>query len=195
MKRTISNKVLLRMAAQADEADVFNDAVVSNHLTNQIQKFAEIGVRDDTQEYKYTKEELLEDVKEHLWDIFSRVCDYFEEVPDGKEVEEVLSFEAETLLENLENLIHGNVGAHEDSIPGEEVGEELFEVSDELVLNLDNSDEDSEEEADEDEDDDPDEMESDEDEDEDEDEENEEDDEECECGDDECEECSSKELK
>lgn len=190
MKRTISNKVLLRMAAQADEADVFNDAVVSNHLTNQIQKFAEIGVRDDTQEYKYTKEELLEDVKEHLWDIFSRVCDYFEEVPDGKEVEEVLSFEAETLLENLENLIHGNVGAHEDSIPGEEEGEELFEVSDELVLNLDNDSE--EEDDDEDDEDDPDEMETG-----DEDQENEEDaeEEECECGDEECEECSSKELK
>ena len=185
MKRTISQKVLLRMAAQADEADVFNDVVVSNHLTNQIEKFAEVGVRDDTQEYKYTKEELLEDVKEHLWDIFSRVCDYFEEVPDGKEVEEVLSFEAETLLENLENLIHGNVGAHEESIPGEEEGEELFEVSDELVLNLDNSDEDSEEEDE----DDPDEMETGEDD------EDDEDDEECECGDENCEECSSKEVK
>ena len=168
MKRTISNKVLLRMAAQADEADVYNDVVVSNHLTNQIEKFAEIGVRADTEEYEYSKEDLLEDVKEHLWDIFSRVCDYFEEVPDGKEVEEVLSFEAETLLENLENLIHGNVGAHEVATPGEEVGEELFEVSDDFVLNLDGDEEDDE---DSDEEDDPDEMETDDEEDEESDEE------------------------
>lgn len=165
------------MAAQADEADVFNDVAVSNHLTNQIQKFADLGVRVDTEDYKYTKEDLLEDVKEHLWDIFSRVCDYFEEVPDGKEVEEVLSFEAETLLENLENLIHGDVGAHEPVTPGEEEGEELFEVSDEFVLNLDDDSEEEDEEDDEDEEDNPDDVETD-DEDEDEDEEEEDSDEE-----------------
>ena len=144
--RTISKKVLLHMAAQADEADIFNDAVVSNHLTNQIQKFAEIGVRADDEEYEYTKEDLLEDVKESLWDIFSRVCDYFEQVPDGKEVEEVLSFEAETLLENLENLIHGDVGPHDVKTPGEEEGEKLFEVSDEFAIDLDKEDENDEEE-------------------------------------------------
>ena len=140
------------MAAQADEADIFNDVVVSSHLTNQIQKFADIGVRPDNVEYEYTKEDLLEDIKENLWDIFSRVCDYFEQVPDGKEVEEVLSFEAETLLENLENLINGDVGPHDVKTPGEEDGEKLFEVSDEFSLNLEKDledEDDGEEEEDE----------------------------------------------
>ena len=149
MKRTISHKVLLRLAAQADEADIYNDITTSNHLTDQIEKFAEVGVRSDDAEYEYSKDDLLEDIKEHLWDIFSRVCDYYEQVPDGREVEEVLSFEAGTLLENLESLIKGNVGAHEPAVPGEEKGEEVFEVSDEFALDLDDEEKEKEDEEDE----------------------------------------------
>ena len=152
MKRTISQKVLLRMAAQADEADIYNHTTVSSHLTDQIEKFADAGVRADNEDYEYSKEDLLEDIKEHLWDIFARVSDFYNEVPDGREVEEVLSFEAETLLENLENLIHGDVGAYEPSVPGVEDGEKLLEVSDEFEINLDDEKEKEEEEEDEEED-------------------------------------------
>jgi len=66
--RTISNRVFLRLVAQANEADIQGDEVVAENLTKQIEKYAQAeAIRPDESEYKYSKEELKSDVKEILW--------------------------------------------------------------------------------------------------------------------------------
>jgi hypothetical protein len=135
MKRTISNKVFMNMVAQSSEAEIFEDFVVAENLTKQIVKYADLGVRADNEKYEYSKEDLCEDVKGLMWDIFGRIADYYNEVPDGREVSEAIDFESENLIESFENLIHGKVGPFEPEVPGEEreTEEDALEVPEEFI--------------------------------------------------------------
>jgi hypothetical protein len=137
MNKTISKKVFLRLTAQADEADIYCDHTVATALTGQILKYADNMIRDEAEdkEYEYSKEQLVEDVKQLMWDAATRIFDFYDETPDAKNVEEIIDFETDTFLEYFDNLIKKPVGKFEPKTPGEdftseEEDEDKFEFDD-----------------------------------------------------------------
>jgi len=153
--KTISKRVLLRLAAQADEADIYGDEKVAFNLTKQIEKYASSKTRSDDEDYKYSKEELAEDLGDMFWDAAVRIFDYYDETPDTKQIQEIVDFEMENFLTAVEGLIHKDIGPHEPPSPGEEkddgqheVNENLFEMNDESEdeYEVDKNDDDDDEE-------------------------------------------------
>jgi hypothetical protein len=153
MKKTISNRVFLRLSAQAEEADIYGDKVISANLTNQILKYAD-NIRSKDEEFEYKKEDLIEEIKEKLWDSATRVFDYYDETPDAREVQDIIDFESESLISYFESLIHKKIGPYEPKVVGEEDYEDEFieDDTEDVVTFVDDSDnEDEDEDEDEDE--------------------------------------------
>ncbi len=148
--RTISKNILLRLTAQANEADIYNDVKTADHLTKQIEKYADDAVRADDAKHTYSKEQLAEDLETAFWDAAVRIFDYYEETPDAKEIQEIVEAQAGSFLETIENMIHKDVGAYEEDVPGEDkvIDKEVHETS----FDIDQDDEDEYEEDEEDED-------------------------------------------
>ncbi len=149
--KTISNKVFSRLVVQANEADIRGDEVVAANITKQIEKYADTAsVRpDNASGYKYSKDELKQDIKDLLWQAATRIFDYYNDTPDGKQVEEVVDFETDSFIEYIENMTSKKVGAFEEPTPGQESSSEEEEDDDEDVteshfnsMELDEDDED-----------------------------------------------------
>ena len=136
--RTISKNILKRLAAQANEADMYNDIKTADNLTKQIEKYAaDDKVRSDDDKYEYSKEELAADLEKTFWDAAVRVFDYYEATPDAKEVQEIIEAQVDHFLGTIENMIpEKDIGAHEPEVMGEEkpevheVSEKAFDAGD-----------------------------------------------------------------
>lgn len=128
--RSISKKVLLRLVAQSDEADICGDYKTAESITKQLTKLA---IRSDDQKYSYMKDELVADIKEILWEAVTRIMDYYDEVPDAREMDQLVDFEAVNLVDSVEGFIQSNVGKYEEEVPGEEVEETEVEEAEKEV--------------------------------------------------------------
>lgn len=120
MKKSITKKMLMRMSAQADEADLHGHHGIAAHLTGQIVKYAS-DVRDNDEDYEYSKEDMIEDMKVHLWDASVRFFDYHDTIPDGRDIESLIDDLCIDFAEQLGNLVPGSkIGKFEPKIPGED---------------------------------------------------------------------------
>ena len=129
--RTISKKTLLRLEAQANEADICGANHIADQITHQIEKYATAdAVRDTEDNYEYSKEEMVEDIKKSLWEAATRIFDYYDETPDAREIQDLIDFEADHFVSYFDNLVHKNIGPYEKEVPGQEEDEEI-EASDE----------------------------------------------------------------
>jgi hypothetical protein len=140
---SISRKLLLRLAAQADEADICDDAKVAENLTNQIKK---VAVRNDDEEYSYSKSELCSNLQEIFWDAATRIFDYYDETPDTKKVQDIIDSELECFVESVESLINKDKGEYEPKTPGEDEEEDVVA---EKIFDIDSDDDDDDEKEDE----------------------------------------------
>ncbi|HUU88446.1 MAG TPA: hypothetical protein VMX17_11940 [Candidatus Glassbacteria bacterium] len=121
MKRSINKKMMLRLAAQADEADLYGSHHIADNLTYVLKKYAEENnIRDNDTNYEYNKKELIEDVENMMWDAATRVFDYYDELPDGRDIEDFIETFTNEYMQGLDNIIHSKVGKHEEKTPGEE---------------------------------------------------------------------------
>ena len=152
--KTISNKILLRLAAQANEADIYGDIRTADNLTSQIEKYSQSKVRSNDEDYEYAKEELVEDLEKILWEGATRIFDYYDETPDAKQIQEIIDSEVESFLESIENLIHKDIGPNEPEVPGEEDPEleddNVVEEDSEKIFSIPEDDDDEEDTGDED---------------------------------------------
>ena len=151
--RTISKNILLRLTAQANEADLYNDIKTADNLTKQIEKYAtEDKVRDDDDKYKYSKEELAEDLEKTFWEAAIRIFDYYEATPDAKEIQEIIESQVNHFLGTIENMIPKDIGEHEPEVPGEEksdvheVSEKAFDAGDDDEEYIEEDEDDEKEE-------------------------------------------------
>lgn len=157
---TISHNVLLRLTAQANEADLYGDTKVADNLTKQIEKYAGDNTRSDDEDYEYTREQMVEDVVATLWDAVTRIFDYYEATPDAKEMQEIIDQQAEDFIGAIENFIPKDIGPHEPETMGhekevmehDEVDEDTaFKVPDEdeeeYIEDKDDEDEDEDEDT------------------------------------------------
>jgi hypothetical protein len=121
MKRSINKKMMLRLAAQANEADLYGSHRIADNLTQVLTKHAAEGlVRDEDTGYTYSKEELVKDVESMMWDAATRVFDYYDELPDGRDIEDFISTFTSEYMSGIDNIVHNKVGKHEEETPGEE---------------------------------------------------------------------------
>lgn len=124
----------MRLAAQANEADLYKHYKIADRLTNVLVKYSEAGLvrnEKEDEEYEYSKEELLEDIEAILWDATTRVSDYYDELPDGRDLDDFVKTFADEFLAGLDNLTHSKIGKHEKPTPGET--EDDDEKADEVV--------------------------------------------------------------
>jgi len=155
MKKTVSNRVFLRMSVQADEADIYGHSTIASNLTSQILKCA-ANVRSEEEDvnYEYSKDELVDEVKEYLWDCATRIFNYYDETPDAKDIQSIIDFESESFISYVESLISKDIGAHEPKVVGEEREDDFieeekeFSLPDYIVEDGDGEDEDEDEDED-----------------------------------------------
>ena len=152
MKRTINNRMMVRLAAQANEADLHGNYNVANHLTNVLLKYAEnekIRNEKEEDEYEYSKEELSEDIKDGLWDIATRFFDYYDSLPDARDIEDFVDSFSKDFIRGLDNIVPGEkIGKYEPETPGEQKGndnEDIVHWEIKFVNDNDNDDDDIDE--------------------------------------------------
>ncbi len=121
IKRTISKNLLLRLSAQADEAEIYGNTKVAAALTDTITRFAEENaIRGDDEKYEYRSDDLRKDVRILVWSAAMRVFDYYENLPDARRIDEVVDDLTDTLVAAFENLVDGtDKGKYEPATPGE----------------------------------------------------------------------------
>lgn len=130
--RTIKKTLLYRMITQADEADLQGLTKVSESLTTQITKNAEL-VRESDAHYVYPKYEFQKDVEDKFWDIIVRAADFYDINIDAQEIQPLVEKYAQELTQELQvkfAVKHG-VGAYEPTVPGEANDKVLIEVIEE----------------------------------------------------------------
>lgn len=127
--RTINEKMFLRLAAQRDEAGLLKMDKLRTHLQN-----VTIDVKDAQREnnagYKYSINELRNDVESQLWHATIRAADYFGAPFDAVKAQKAIEKMANDLIEEV-RVIVGNqsgVGPYDVKVPGERSEEVMFEI-------------------------------------------------------------------
>jgi hypothetical protein len=117
--RTISQNLKLRLLAQAEEADFNGLEKIAMKLNNQI---GSATIRQDTDEYIYSKNDLRNDVEDLLWKAAVRAQDYFGKTADAGAVGEIIEVLADDLINSVRNKISGVsvIGPYEPLVPGEQ---------------------------------------------------------------------------
>jgi len=117
IKRTISNNLLLRLEAQANEADIHGNEDIADKITDVM---VESSVRGDEDEYKYTSNDLKKDIGVLLWSAAMRVFDYYDKMPDARDIDSAVKQLTDDVFSVFDNLIEGDVvGKYEPKTPGE----------------------------------------------------------------------------
>jgi len=116
--RTISKNLKLRLLAQAEEANFHGLEKVAMKLNHQVNS---TPIRQDAEEYVYSRNELYSDVEDLLWRAAVRAQDYFGKTADAGAVGEIIESLADELISTLRTKISGDViGPHEPLVPGEQ---------------------------------------------------------------------------
>ena len=115
--RTISKTLKKRLLAEAQEADFQGFEKVAGQLSHLANNNP---VRDDDEEYIYSRAELQSDVEKLLWSGAVRVQDYFSKTGNSDEICELIESIAQDLIISVRTKIGGDViGPHEPLVPGE----------------------------------------------------------------------------
>jgi len=115
--RTISKNLKLRLLAQAQEANFHGFEKIAVQLNRQVNS---TPIRQDTEEYVYSRSDLYNDVEDLLWRAAVRTQDYFGKTADAGQVGSLIESFADELISSLRTKIGGDViGPHEPIVPGE----------------------------------------------------------------------------
>jgi hypothetical protein len=115
--RTISNNLKLRLLAQAEEANFHGLEKVAMKLNHQVNS---TPIRQNSEDYIYSRSELYSDVEDLLWKAAVRTQDYFGKTADAAEVGTIIEAFADELISSLRTKIGGNsIGPNEPLVPGE----------------------------------------------------------------------------
>jgi hypothetical protein len=116
--RTISKNLKLRLLAQAEEANFHGLEKVAMKLNHQVNS---TPIRQDSEEYSYSRSELYNDVEDLLWKAAVRTQDYFGKTADAGIIGEMIESLADELISSLRTKIGGAViGPNEPLVPGEQ---------------------------------------------------------------------------
>lgn len=133
--RTITENLLHRLAAQAQEAEVQGLSKVAESLTDQVEKHGS-HVRSDEAFYSYNESDFRKDVNSKLWDIIVRAADFYGVRKfDAQEIQGLIENASQELVADFCHKVgvnHG-VGAYEDKVPGETLDKSAIEVDEEDV--------------------------------------------------------------
>lgn len=116
--RTLTEKMIKRLAAQQTEAKIQGLQKVAGHLDNVITTHE---VRENDADYIYAAQDLQHDVEAQVWQGIARAMDYYDCHPDVGELYPIVEKMASDLIEEIRvagRVRHG-VGAYEPNVPGE----------------------------------------------------------------------------
>ena len=128
--RTITEKLAIRLEAQADEADVQGLQKISSNLRNALKT---AKTRDDAESYTYTEKDLQTDVEGPLWDAIVRIADFYNCNVDAPQLQPIVEKIASGLMKEISvkaGMKHG-VGAYEPTVLGELHKTAVIEIEDE----------------------------------------------------------------
>jgi hypothetical protein len=116
--RTISKNLKSRLLAQSEEAKFYGLEKIATQINNQVN---ETPVRQDSEEYIYSRSELYNDVEGLLWKAAIRTQDYFGKTADAATIGTLIESFADDLISSLRTKIGGDViGVNEPLVPGEQ---------------------------------------------------------------------------
>lgn len=128
---TISKTHFERLNLEAEEAELTGKEKIAQNLSKQLLKNAStLRTEEEEAEYTYEADEFEADVEEGLWDIVTRVCDFFGTTIDSEKMQDIVSHYAEKIIDDIksEGNISSSIGAYEAQVPGEDRELPLLEV-------------------------------------------------------------------
>ena len=114
--KTITEANMKRLIVQRDEAKTVGLEKIASQLSAQI---GTVGVRADSEDYVYSKEELHNEVQNSLWDVAIRTQDFYGKFADARVVQDIIEKQAEDFIQNIRVSVGAEVGAYEPTLPGE----------------------------------------------------------------------------
>lgn len=116
--RTISKNLKQRLLAQADELVFRGLEKTAAKLSNQINI---TPIRQDSEEYIYSRNNLYNDVEDLLWTAAVRTQDYYGKTADAADIAGLIEATADELISSIRTKIGGTViGPNEPLVPGEQ---------------------------------------------------------------------------
>lgn len=126
--RTVTKTFLKRVEAQRDEAKLLKLDKVAGNLDHQVEKYAD-NTRQDDEFYRYSHEDMQQDVERALWSAAMRVQDFYGKVANATEVQELIELFASDLIDSVRHKTGKIVGAYEETVPGERREVEDIEIT------------------------------------------------------------------
>ena len=115
--RTISKNLKRRLLAQSEEANFRGLEKVAIKLNTQVNN---TPLRQDFDEYIYSRNDLNNDVEDLLWKAAIRVQDYFGKTAEASMIGDMIDVMATDLISSIRLKIGGDViGKYEPIVPGE----------------------------------------------------------------------------
>jgi hypothetical protein len=127
--RTITENLKIRLIAEAEEAKIQGLTKIAETLP----QIKDLPVRENTDSYTYSNDDLQNDVKASIWNIVVRTADFHNCYIDMQKASQIVDFYANDILADLRkvaNIEHG-IGAYEPNIPGEAKQTVILEIEDE----------------------------------------------------------------
>ena len=123
--RTITKQMQARLEAQAEEAKTLKLTKLANHISE-----LKTDVRENSESYSYTHDQMLDDVEKALWAGALRAADYYGTPFDALKVQGVIDKMAVELANEIRVVVgnEGGVGPYESLVPGEQREQVLFEL-------------------------------------------------------------------
>lgn len=114
--KNITEKMLNRLAAQAEEAETIGEIHVAEHLTFQIEKNASVTSSI------YNSDEYDDDIEKCIWDAVVATASYHTSSFDALKMQGLVEFYAEEIKTAIRKSmgIKTALGSSENKLPGEE---------------------------------------------------------------------------
>ena len=90
--KTITEANMKRLIVQRDEAKTVGLNKIASQLSAQI---GTVGVRGDSDDYHYSKEELRNEIESSLWDVAIRAQDFYGKFADARVVQDIIEKQAD----------------------------------------------------------------------------------------------------
>ena len=114
--KTITEANMKRLIVQRDEAKTVGLNKIASQLSAQI---GTVGVRGDSDDYHYSKEELRNEIESSLWDVAIRAQDFYGKFADARVVQDIIEKQADEFIDSIKTSLGAEVGAYEATLPGE----------------------------------------------------------------------------
>ena len=121
MKKSINEKLYLRLTAQKQEANTIGLTKVATSLSSMVEKY-EPRTEDQENKFLFSSSELDSFLKDNIWNMIVKAADYYNCSVDAVQADKIAESLSKVIKAEVRNqgAVKNDIGAYEPKLPGEE---------------------------------------------------------------------------